>query len=144
MNKKQGRIWAILGIITLLLFAVFMAHQASLSTPASFDTINTLPDKIDKNTAYEKYQEGVFILDVRNPDEWAEYHIPNTVLIPRDELEARVDETPFDQEVLVICSHGFRSQAGRDILRSAGHTQVSSITGGIRGWKSAGYPVTEE
>ena len=140
MTKNKNRIWIILGIIALILFSIFIAHLSSLSSPATFETVNTVPDKIDKDLAYQKHEEGVFILDVRDPEEWSEYHIPNSTLIPRDELETRISEIPFDQEVLVICSHGLRSQAGRDILRTAGHTQISSITGGIRGWKSAGYP----
>ena len=145
MIKDKNRIWIILGIIALILLAIFMAHLSSLSSPTTFETVNTVPDKIDKDLAYQKYEEGIFILDVRDPEEWAEYHIPSSTLIPRDELEIRINEVPFDQEVLVICSHGLRSQAGRDILRTAGHTQVSSITGGIRVWKSAGYPtITEE
>ncbi|MCK5783753.1 MAG: rhodanese-like domain-containing protein, partial [Desulfobacterales bacterium] len=120
MNKKnQDRLWMIFGIITLIGFAIFMAY------PSFSASNNTLPNKISNDLAYQKYEKGVFVLDVRDPEEWAEYHIPNTTLIPVGELEARVNEIPFDQEVLVICSHGFRSKNGRDILLAAGHTQVS-------------------
>jgi rhodanese-related sulfurtransferase len=82
---------------------------------------------------------GAFILDVREPDEWNESHIPGATLIPLGELASRVDEVPQDQEVVVVCRSGNRSQQGRDILLSAGFTDVTSMAGGVNQWKAAGF-----
>jgi len=79
-------------------------------------------------------------LDVRTPEEWVDFHAPNSTLIPLDELESRVNELPRDQEIVVVCRSGNRSQVGRDILRNAGFDQVSSMSGGLNAWRSAGYP----
>jgi rhodanese-related sulfurtransferase len=87
----------------------------------------------------EKYKQGVFILDVRTPEEWAEAHIPGSTLIPLDELEARASEVPTDQEIVVICRSGNRSMQGQDILVKLGYQNVSSMTGGIQEWISRGY-----
>ncbi len=102
----------------------------------------SLPPEINVDQAYQKYQEGVFFLDVRTVEEWNEYHIPNTTLIPLDELPNRLDEVPRDREIVVVCRSGNRSQVGRDILLNAGFTQVTSMAGGVKTWRSAGYPVT--
>ena len=80
-------------------------------------------------------------MDVRTQEEWDEYHAPNTTLIPLDQLEQRVNELPKDQEIVVVCRSGNRSQTGRDILLNAGFEQVTSMAGGLSSWRSSGYPV---
>ena len=70
--------------------------------------------------AHELRDEGVFVLDVRQPEEWDEIHIPGATLIPLDQLETRLSEVPQDQPVLVYCRSGNRSEEGRDILLAAG------------------------
>jgi phage shock protein E len=99
------------------------------------------PAEISVADAATKRDQGAFILDVRTPEEWEQFHIPDSTLIPLDELEARVDEVPSDQEVVVVCRTGNRSQQGRGILKSAGFTQVSSMAGGVTEWQSEGYPI---
>ena len=79
------------------------------------------------------------MLDVRQPEEWVDFHMPGSTLIPLDQLEARLDEVPHDQEVVVVCRSGNRSQAGRDILVNAGYNPVTSMAGGLKGWRAAGY-----
>jgi len=101
----------------------------------------SLPSAISVEEAYEKYQAGAFVLDVRTVEEWNEYHAPNTTLIPLDELSKRLDEVPRDREIVVVCRSGNRSQEGRDILLGAGYEQVTSMTGGLNEWRSKGYPI---
>lgn len=97
--------------------------------------------EISVDEAAAKGDQGVFILDVRTQEEWEEYHIAGSTLIPLDELETRVDEVPRDQEVVVVCRAGNRSREGRDILLRAGFTDVSSMKGGLLDWQAQGYPV---
>ena len=75
--------------------------------------------------ALAKRDSGAFILDVRQPEEWNEFHAPNTTLIPLDQLATRLNEVPRDRQVVVVCRSGNRSQQGRDILRNAGFEQVT-------------------
>jgi rhodanese-related sulfurtransferase len=99
-----------------------------------------LPASVSVDEAYQMYQEGTFVLDVRTPEEWNEFHAPNTTLIPLDELASRVNELPKDQPIVVVCRSGNRSQAGRDILTQAGF-EATSMTGGLNEWRSSGHPV---
>ena len=100
----------------------------------------SLPKEISVVQAKEKYDAGAFVLDVRQPEEWNETHVPGTTLIPLGELESRVNELPKDKEIVVICRSGNRSQEGRDILLNAGFESVTSVAGGVNQWKAAGYP----
>jgi hydroxyacylglutathione hydrolase len=95
---------------------------------------------VDK--AYELYQNGMFFLDVRTQEEWNEFHAPNSVLIPLDQLQSRLAELPDDQLIVVVCRSGNRSETGRDILLEAGFKQVTSMEGGLTEWAAGGYPTT--
>ncbi len=97
---------------------------------------------ISTQDAYALYQQGdTFFLDVREQDEWNEYHAPNTTLIPLGELASRVSEVPKDRPIVVVCRSGNRSDEGRDILKQAGFTNVTSMDGGLGTWRDLGYPI---
>jgi rhodanese-related sulfurtransferase len=98
------------------------------------------PLEISVEEAVAKRDAGAFLLDVRQPEEWNELHVPDSTLIPLSELASREDELPKDQEIVVVCRSGNRSAQGRDILLEAGFAQVTSLAGGLTQWKAAGYP----
>lgn len=93
--------------------------------------------------AYQEYQDGALLLDVREQDEWDDFRIPGTTLIPLSELEGRLDELPRDQRIVVVCNSGNRSDVGRDILLADGFADVTSMNGGVSGWRDAGYPIED-
>ncbi len=99
-----------------------------------------LPDTISVAEAAVKRDAGAFILDVRTSDEWNTVHIPGATLIPLDQLGARLNEVPRDKEVVVVCHSGNRSTQGRDILKNAGYSQVTSMAGGMNQWQATGLP----
>lgn len=120
--------------IILILSFVLAGCGATANTVAVADSITV-------EEAYEKYNQGVFFLDVRTQEEWDEYHAPNSTLIPLDQLESRLGELPQGEEIVVVCRSGNRSQAGRDILRQNGFEESTSMDGGLSQWRAAGYPV---
>lgn len=126
----------LLGLLVVVAAIVYIAATSGGSSTAG------LPAAISVEEAYQKYSQGTFLLDVRTQEEWDEYHAPDTTLIPLDELPARLNELPRDQEIVVVCRSGNRSQQGRDILLDAGFTQVTSMDGGLKAWRNAGYPTT--
>lgn len=126
----------ILGIVALVVIALILSINASNGSG--------LPVTISPQQAYALYQNGeAFFLDVREPEEWQEYHVPNTTLIPLGQLSARVGEIPVpkDAPIVVVCRSGNRSDQGRDILRRAGFTNVTSMDGGLKTWRQLGYPI---
>jgi rhodanese-related sulfurtransferase len=101
----------------------------------------TLPAEVSVDRVHRAYNQGAFILDVREQFEWDEYHIPNATLIPLGELASRTAELPTDQEIYIVCRSGNRSQEGRDILRAAGFNRVTSMAGGMLDWRAKNFPI---
>jgi len=126
-----------IGILLAVALVIFLI--ASLGSESSSNA-GGLPASVSVDEAYQMYQDGTFVLDVRTPEEWNEFHAPNTTLIPLDELASRLDELPKDQPIVVVCRSGNRSQSGRDILLQAGFN-ATSMTGGLNEWRSKGYTV---
>jgi rhodanese-related sulfurtransferase len=77
--------------------------------------------------------EKPFILDVREPEEFAYCNIGGT-LIPLGELPARAGELDREREILVLCHHGRRSMRATMFLRESGFPHARNITGGIEAW----------
>jgi rhodanese-related sulfurtransferase len=98
--------------------------------------------EIDVSTLAELHARGVTLIDVRNPDEYEEGHVPGARLIPLPEIGERVDEVPADGPVYVICAMGGRSRKACEVLKLEGR-DVTNIAGGTRGWIDAGHVVTE-
>jgi rhodanese-related sulfurtransferase len=82
-----------------------------------------------------------FLLDVREPWEYQEGHVPGAQLIPLGELEQRVNEVPRDRPILAICHSGQRSLAAAGYLQQLGYPTVSNVDGGTAAWIERGYPV---
>lgn len=137
--KKQPRSAGRLGLLLILGIAVLVSAGILFlrQTPAAGVALTR---EVSVDRALSMREEGAFVLDVRQPEEWLDHHIPGSTLIPLGELQARLAEVPQDQEILVVCRSGNRSAEGRDILLKAGFEQVTSMAGGLTQWKAAGYP----
>lgn len=135
MTAPNSRVWIGLALAALAALAASYFFFARPTGSAAY------PAEISVAEAAAKREAGAFILDVRQPEEWNEYHVPGSTLIPLGELAARVDELPRDQEIVVVCRSGNRSAMGREILRQAGFTKVTSLAGGLQEWKAAGYSI---
>jgi rhodanese-related sulfurtransferase len=84
-----------------------------------------------------------WLLDVREPYEWASGHAPAARHIPMRELGPRSGEIPRDEVVYVICRTGHRSARVTDALNGAGW-QAVNVAGGMRDWFAAGRPMVSE
>jgi rhodanese-related sulfurtransferase len=140
-NVRKGGLRSPLMLILIGIAAIALVVVAILLINRQPAQVNSLPDTIGVAEAYAKYQAGGFVLDVRTQEEWDEFHAPDTTHIPLDELESRLNELPKDEEIVVICRSGNRSQAGRDMLLENGFTAVTSVEGGLKEWSAAGYPI---
>src|SRR5262249_21127897 len=78
--------------------------------------------------------EQVYILDVRNPNEFQICRIPGSTLLPLPEFGQRASEVPRDREVVVHCKSGIRSAKAIQFLREQGYTNLKNLTGGILAW----------
>ena len=81
------------------------------------------------------------LVDVRERDEYEQGFIPHAEWIPRGFLEMKIEDLvpSRDQEVLIYCAGGVRSALAARSLSELGYRRVSSMAGGFRAWKNAGY-----
>ena len=87
----------------------------------------------------ESHLDQVFLLDVRNKDEFTEYQIPGSVNIPLGDLfnEKTLEKIPKDKTVVTICPHGNRAMVASFALTRAG---IDSQT--LAGWNQILKPIT--
>ena len=106
-------------------------------------------------------QEGLdngevdLVLDVREPNEWGEGHLPGATNLPRGILELRADpESPVtdhalsankDARVIVYClkAPGARSLLAAQTLGRMGYSNVAAMRGGLEEWRTAGLPAEQ-
>jgi hydroxyacylglutathione hydrolase len=95
-------------------------------------TVWDLKDELERN-------KNLFVLDVRQPREWASGHIDRAVHISGATVAERIVEIPRDRPVAVICGSGYRSSAVASMLKNKGYNTIFSIIGGMGAWKRAGF-----
>jgi len=78
-----------------------------------------------------------YILDVREPEEWQESHVENSVHMPMQTIPDRIDDLPRDRTVAVLCAVGGRSAHVTAWLLAQGFDAVN-VEGGIYAWMDAG------
>lgn len=113
----------------LMLAALPLAAQAGRPAVA--------PAAVAEITARD---DAPLLLDVRTPEEFAQGHLPGAVLIPHDQLAARLDEIDRDRWVLVYCRSGKRAGTAQDILEDAG-VEVRQVEGSWLRWQEEERPV---
>ena len=79
-------------------------------------------------------KDSLTLLDVREPFEFNYAKIDGSVLIPLNQIPARLKEIDFDTEVVTICHHGVRSMQAANFLSQVGFKNISNLTGGIDAW----------
>ncbi|GAA4121812.1 rhodanese-like domain-containing protein [Nocardioides fonticola] len=101
-------------------------------------TADPLPE-VDVFAALRLAAEGAVLIDVREPEEWAEGHIAHARHRPLGRLSlADVPAGP----VVMVCRSGNRSGQATRALVAAGRDDVVNMTGGMLAWARAGLPIT--
>ncbi len=88
-------------------------------------------------------RDRVQLIDVREPWEYEEAHIPGCRLIPMGDVPARVREIDPEVPAIVYCRSGSRSGKIVSMLRGAGYGKALNLKGGILAWVNAQLPVEE-
>jgi len=83
--------------------------------------------------ALRKANADIFILDVRNPDEYATCNLEG-YLIPFNELSSRLNELNKEQHIIVHCHSGGRSRRATEFLIQQGFKNVCNLRGGVTAW----------
>jgi len=99
---------------------------------ASQVTVPTLEAR-DLQTLIKKKQR-FFLIDVRQPDEFAAGHIDGAILMPLDKLPNTYRQIPKGVKLVVYCRSGHRSAEAVAFLRDHGYGKAVSLAGGYSAW----------
>jgi rhodanese-related sulfurtransferase len=92
--------------------------------------------------AWELISKGeVEVVDVREPAEWEEGHVPGARLLPLAQLRSSGRKLLPEAGVLFVCAGGVRSQTAGRVALEQGITRVYSVIGGTASWIKAGLPL---
>ena len=117
--------------------------------PKTFmDLVNEARSRIKEIDAAAAAREvgagGIAVVDVREPDEFRQGHLPGAINIPRGVAEMGVPQAIPDRgtRIILYCAGGNRSALAADNLVQMGYENVASLSGGFQGWVRAGQAVT--
>ncbi|MBL0420281.1 MBL fold metallo-hydrolase [Ramlibacter sp. AW1] len=112
-----------------------MLAEAAASVP--FMSMAHLRERIERGDT------ELVVLDVRERDAWTAAHIPGARLLPRGQLELRVnDELPDPtRHIVTCCEFGRISTLAAATLREMGFQRAVALDGGVKAWRDAGYPL---
>lgn len=110
------------------------------SLPADFETVAGKTVVAKQNAG-----ENLFVLDVREPDEFKAGHIEGAVNVPIRTLAKNVANLPQDKAtpITVVCKSGIRAAYGTMTLKLLGYTNVKDVAGGMLAWEKDSLPITK-
>jgi rhodanese-related sulfurtransferase/rubrerythrin len=86
----------------------------------------------------EEHGEGTYtLLDVRQPWEYEEDHIPGSKLVPLGDLKEGTQDLDPNKPTLVYCAIGGRSRVAAQLLSGRGFQEVYNLSGGIKAYRGA-------
>jgi glyoxylase-like metal-dependent hydrolase (beta-lactamase superfamily II)/rhodanese-related sulfurtransferase len=103
-------------------------------------TTSPIIQEIDVDTLELRSAE-LLVLDVREPEEYAQGHVPEALNLPQAELASRLDELPRASSLALICRSGARSLRAAQFLKQEGFEQVLNVQGGTLAWRAASKPL---
>nr|WP_255429399.1 rhodanese-like domain-containing protein [Ramlibacter albus] len=94
-------------------------------------------------TRVEAGEKDLVVLDVREREQYAEGHIAGAQLLPRGQLELRVNQELPDptKRIVTVCELGRISTLAAATLRQMGFQRAVALDGGMKAWREAGFPV---
>ncbi len=112
-----------------------MLAEATVGVP--FMSLAELKSRLESGTG------EMLILDVRERDAYEEGHIPGAKLLPRGQLELRVNQDLPDptRRIVACCEFGRISTLATATLREMGFQRAVALDGGMKAWREAGYPI---
>lgn len=121
---------------------LFISLVAVLTLVGCTGAMADAPEPLPPAEVKALYDAGeITVVDVREPDDYAEGHIPGAINIPFDALEDRLDEIPQDKQVIFVCQAGPVSRSALENVRDQGFEDANNMDGGMSAWEEAGYPM---
>lgn len=114
---------------------------AGLKTGLQTIDAPTLKQWLDSAEMTASDQASLRLIDVREPVEYANEHIPGAICHPLSQLDPNQIDLQLGQQLVVYCQSGKRSARAVEQLNAAGLTDIVQLQSGITAWKAAAYPL---
>ena len=126
-----GKNPTITGLIDYEAFCGAVSEQAQQAAQGSTITARDLKAMMDAD-------ENIFVVDVREPNEYEIVSIPGATLIPKGEFisGAALEKLPQDKRIVLHCKSGVRSAEALAIVKDAGFSDAVHVGGGVLAWVS--------
>ena len=132
--------------LSLALIGPLAACSSSTSSSAASTPVQETQaiTKVDPATADSLVKQGVTVLDVRTPEEFATGHITGAVNVNWEgtDFAAQVKQLDPAKPVLVYCHSGNRSGQAVQVMEQEGFQRIFDLAGGVLAWNAAGQPLT--
>jgi sulfur-carrier protein adenylyltransferase/sulfurtransferase len=112
-------------------FCGLLSEDAQKAASGSTITATELKAMLDSD-------EDIFLIDVREPNEYEIVSIPGSVLIPKDQIlsGAALERLPQDKRIVLHCKSGARSSECLAVVKNAGFSDAVHVGGGVLAWVS--------
>ncbi len=126
-----GKNPTITGLIDYDAFCGTVSEDAQHAAAGSTITATELKEMLDRG-------DDIFLVDVREPNEYEIVSIPGAVLIPKDQFlsGAALERLPQDKRVVLHCKSGVRSAECLAVVKNAGFNDATHVGGGVLAWIS--------
>jgi glyoxylase-like metal-dependent hydrolase (beta-lactamase superfamily II)/rhodanese-related sulfurtransferase len=104
------------------------------------ETVNSITAEEMK----DQVENGISVLDVRKPGEWAVSHIKDAIFLPLAEFPENFKTLDINKPYIVHCGGGYRSMTAISIMKNHGFKKLVNIYGGFGAMEKAGLPVVSE
>jgi len=124
-----GKNPTITGLIDYDAFCGAVSEDAAAAASGSTITATDLKDMLDRG-------DDIFLVDVREPNEYEIVSIPGATLIPKDQFLTGValEKLPQDRRIVLHCKSGARSAEALAVVKNAGFSDAVHVGGGVLAW----------
>jgi sulfur-carrier protein adenylyltransferase/sulfurtransferase len=126
-----GKHPTITGLIDYDAFCGAVSEDAAAAASGSTITATELKEMLDR-------KDDIFLIDVREPNEYEIVSIPGATLIPKDQFitGAALEKLPQDRRIVLHCKSGARSAEALAVVKNAGFSDAVHVGGGVLAWVS--------
>jgi molybdopterin/thiamine biosynthesis adenylyltransferase/rhodanese-related sulfurtransferase len=124
-----GKNPTITGLIDYEAFCGAVSADAAEAASGSTITATELKGMLDRG-------DNIFLVDVREPNEYEIVSIPGATLIPKDQFltGAALEKLPQDKRIVLHCKSGARSAEALAVVKNAGFSDAVHVGGGVLAW----------
>lgn len=136
--------------VFVLLMTVSTALACAQAARTATDLVEYATRVIDtvdvRQARTEMRSPGVFVIDVREKEEFDAGHLPNAINVPRGLLEFVIGTITTDQNarIFLYCKKGGRGALSTQSLRTMGYKNAANLQGGYEAWVAAELPISFE